>query len=105
MIGRWSDDEHNKFVQAMEDHPFQWKKIQNIVKTRTIIQCRTHAQKVWNKKRKLDQEFDKLSKRPCNKFAGYDNETIEISYILLSFSIAIRDYDVIESTNITYLII
>lgn len=47
-VGRWSVAEHQLFVQGMMDYPKQWKKIAQLVKTRTVVQIRTHAQKCWN---------------------------------------------------------
>jgi hypothetical protein len=56
--GRWSATEHALFVEAMELYPIihglhkqeltkQWKKIADFVKTRTLVQVRSHAQKCW----------------------------------------------------------
>jgi SHAQKYF class myb-like DNA-binding protein len=45
--GRWTPREHTVFVEAMENFPKNWKRISSIVGTRTAVQCRTHAQKVW----------------------------------------------------------
>ena len=47
--GRWSQEEHDLFVNAMERWPKQWSKIAALVKTRTVVQIRTHAQKCWKK--------------------------------------------------------
>jgi SHAQKYF class myb-like DNA-binding protein len=44
---RWTHDEHALFVSGMEQWPKNWKKIAEMVQTRTATQCRTHAQKVW----------------------------------------------------------
>jgi hypothetical protein len=44
---RWSALEHQLFVEAMTRWPKNWKTIAEVVKTRTSIQCRTHAQKAW----------------------------------------------------------
>jgi SHAQKYF class myb-like DNA-binding protein len=45
--GRWTNREHGVFAEAMKLFPKNWKKISSYVKTRTAVQCRTHAQKVW----------------------------------------------------------
>ena len=45
--GRWTKEEHAIFVEGMRKHPRQWKSISLIVKTRTLVQVRTHAQKCW----------------------------------------------------------
>lgn len=53
--GRWSKDEHNRFMQAIEIHGKDWKKVQEYVGTRTSAQSRSHAQKVLPKE-KLEEE-------------------------------------------------
>lgn len=44
--GKWTEEEHSAFVDAMERYPKHWKQIAVCVRTRTATQCRTHAQKV-----------------------------------------------------------
>lgn len=44
--GRWSSDEHQKFLEAIEIYGRDWKKVQGYVGTRTSTQARSHAQKV-----------------------------------------------------------
>merc|ERR1719230_926671 len=50
--GRWQKDEQERFVAAMAEHgmckPTPWALVAEAVRTRTVVQCRTHAQKVWN---------------------------------------------------------
>ena len=55
-IGRWTNDEHERFLQALKlypkalkRNPKQWKKIAEFVKSRTVLQVRTHAQKFFKK--------------------------------------------------------
>lgn len=43
--GRWTADEHILFLKGMSLHGKSWKKISEIVKTRSVVQIRTHAQK------------------------------------------------------------
>lgn len=51
--GRWKDDEHKRFLEALIVHRRQsvknWKEIADYVGTRTPVQCRSHFQK-WNEK-------------------------------------------------------
>jgi SHAQKYF class myb-like DNA-binding protein len=42
--GRWTRQEHEIFQEALKKYGKEWKNIANMVKTRTIIQVRTHAQ-------------------------------------------------------------
>jgi SHAQKYF class myb-like DNA-binding protein len=44
--GRWTDAEHELFVVAFHKFGKNWKKISQVVTSRTNIQCRTHAQKL-----------------------------------------------------------
>ncbi|RHY58207.1 hypothetical protein DYB34_009425 [Aphanomyces astaci] len=48
--GTWTKDEHERFLQATEMFPQgPWKKIAEMVRTRTIRQTQTHAQKYREK--------------------------------------------------------
>lgn len=44
--GRWTSEEHKKFLEAIEIYGRDWKKVQDYVGTRTSTQARSHAQKV-----------------------------------------------------------
>lgn len=44
--GRWTNEEHKKFLEAIEIYGRDWKKVQGYVGTRTSTQARSHAQKV-----------------------------------------------------------
>jgi len=43
--GRWTADEHARFLQGMLIHGRSWTRIAKVVKTRTTVQVRSHAQK------------------------------------------------------------
>ena len=43
--GRWSEQEHKRFMEAIEIYGIQWKDIYRYVGTRTSTQVRSHAQK------------------------------------------------------------
>ena len=47
--GRWKKDEHNHFLQGIALYGNNWKKVKSLVKTRSAIQVRSHAQKFFNK--------------------------------------------------------
>lgn len=70
--GRWSDDEHDRFLGALEslkDCP-DWKKwpmIAKAVGTRTTLQCRSHAQKYFLKLRRHDRAQAKRARRAAAK--------------------------------------
>ena len=52
-LGRWTEEEHNKFIYAIQLYGKDWRRVQNCVGTRTTLQIRSHAQKYfinWQKK-------------------------------------------------------
>ena len=53
--GRWTAEEHNVFLKGLRQHGKEWKKISEMIKTRTVVQTRTHAQKYFQKLSKLDK--------------------------------------------------
>lgn len=47
--GRWTDEEHNLFLEGLERYGKNWKAIERVVGTRTATQARSHAQKYFLK--------------------------------------------------------
>ena len=47
--GRWSKGEHIAFLKGYAIHGKAWQKVATVVRTRTCIQTRTHAQKYFEK--------------------------------------------------------
>ena len=47
--GRWSQEEHDKFLEGIELYGINWKNVKKLIDTRTIIQVRSHAQKFYHK--------------------------------------------------------
>lgn len=47
--GRWTRAEHRKFMDALDKYGRDWVKIEKKLKTRTALQIRSHAQKVFLK--------------------------------------------------------
>jgi SHAQKYF class myb-like DNA-binding protein len=48
-VGRWTDEEHQVFLEGLEIHGKAWKVIAVMIGTRTVVQVRTHAQKHFQK--------------------------------------------------------
>jgi len=46
---RWTPEEHRLFLQGIMLYGKDWKSMQPLIKTRTLVQIRTHAQKVFKK--------------------------------------------------------
>ena len=60
--GRWSDEEHKKFLEGILEYGNEWKKVQKIIKTRSSTQARSHAQKFFLKiKKNLNDSNNNLN--------------------------------------------
>ena len=47
--GRWTKEEHDAFLTALQLYGKEWNKVATRVKTRTVVQTRSHAQKYFQK--------------------------------------------------------
>jgi SHAQKYF class myb-like DNA-binding protein len=56
--GRWTQEEHQAFLNGLRMYGKEWKKVAAKVKTRTVVQTRTHAQKYFQKLHKAMETGD-----------------------------------------------
>ncbi len=47
--GRWTDEEHSKFLEAINLYGKNWSKVHKYIGSRSSAQTRSHAQKYFNK--------------------------------------------------------
>ena len=79
--GRWSDDEHKRFLEGILTYGNEWKKIQNIIKTRSSTQARSHAQKFFLKiKKDLKLSNNKNKNFKINNNTNDINDNFSIKY-------------------------
>ena len=45
--GKWKKTEHTRFMKALEKYGKNWALVQKFVKTRSLTQVRSHAQKLF----------------------------------------------------------
>jgi SHAQKYF class myb-like DNA-binding protein len=67
-VGRWTDNEHEVFLEGLTKYGKQWKTIATLIGTRTVVQVRTHAQKYFQKMEK--------SKQSDGAFTGAPTKTV-----------------------------
>jgi SHAQKYF class myb-like DNA-binding protein len=69
--GRWTRDEHQKFLAALNLYGKEWKKVAAHVRTRTVVQTRTHAQKYFQKMFKTGEKgFDASQEKRMSGVKG-----------------------------------
>lgn len=59
--GRWTKEEHEAFLKGLKLYGKEWKKVAAKVKTRTVVQTRTHAQKYFQKLAKANEGKDDVT--------------------------------------------
>ena len=59
-VGVWTKAEHDAFLLGLETHGKNWKLLAGMIKTRTAVQTRTHAQKYFLKLQRWDVKKKKV---------------------------------------------
>lgn len=81
--GRWQQEEHQRFIEAILKYGNEWKQVQKHVGTRSSTQARSHAQKFFVKMKKsniLDLDID-LSKNSIKTLHDLANSMNSDEYI------------------------
>ncbi len=47
--GRWTDEEHEKFLEGLRLFGKDWRRIEEFIGSRSCAQIRSHAQKYFNR--------------------------------------------------------
>ena len=87
--GRWSEEEHKKFLEGILEYGNEWKKVQKVIKTRSSTQARSHAQKFFlrikknlcskNQNNEIKNDVNVNEKNSSNYLIN-DNEKFSIKY-------------------------
>ena len=77
--GRWSEEEHQKFIEGILEYGNEWKKVQKIIKTRSSTQARSHAQKFFLR---IKKSIFELSKNPNEEIKFSNDKNIDTEIIL-----------------------
>jgi len=98
--GRWSKEEHEKFLEGIALYGINWKKIKTLIRTRTSKQVRSHAQKFYKKMKLCKDEIlgiDFTLNSVCNirdMINQIKNNNININYNIINIFKYLEDkYD------------
>ena len=85
--GRWTKEEHIKFLEAIIKYGLNWKRVTPMINTRTPNQIRSHAQKFFKKLKeykdeKLGIDFTKKSIKNIKDLMNYI-KSLDLSYDLI----------------------
>ena len=75
--GHWSKEEKTRFIQAIQLHGKNWKKIVECVGSRTNNQIRSHAQKYFLK---LKRKYKSTASQTCDANDPYPHFLEPLSY-------------------------
>ena len=77
--GKWTEEEHEKFIEGILLYGKEWKKVQEIIKTRSSAQARSHGQKFFLKiKKSIENRAENLNLKINEKNQMIDDIITEI---------------------------
>eukprot|EP00026_Physarum_polycephalum_P010788 Phypoly_transcript_10968.p1 GENE.Phypoly_transcript_10968~~Phypoly_transcript_10968.p1 ORF type:complete len:327 (+),score=63.88 Phypoly_transcript_10968:45-983(+) len=93
----WTEEEHQKFLEALTLYDRDWKKIESFVGSKTVIQIRSHAQKYFLKVQKNNTGERIPPPRPKRKAVqpypqNPKNESISVPWITTHDSMAVNPF-------------
>ena len=109
-VGRWTKEERYIFLEGMRDYGNDWKKLEQIMKTRSRSQIRSHAQKYFMRlKKKVKSQYTKFSAKNLinyvfNQIKYLNNGQITVNEKKRALNVIISNFrnfgkDEIESCN------
>ncbi len=98
--GKWTAEEHNRFLKALHDHGNKWCLVEQDVQTRTRPQIRSHCQKYFEGIKRRALEELKATNQLHNKFFLITREYINTNSIFLRrpFEIDLEPGQYVRST-------
>ena len=81
--GRWTQEEHLKFIDGILEYGNEWKKVQSLIKTRSSTQARSHAQKFFLRIKKnlnINDNPYSSSDSPNNSPSSPNQDNFSIKY-------------------------
>ena len=85
--GRWTQEEHLKFIDGILEYGNEWKKVQSLIKTRSSTQARSHAQKFFLRIKKnlnINDSTTFANETNLNSPSNQDNFSIKYFFELLA---------------------